>query len=114
MLRKFVFIDKLVSYEYFMDELKDYELQLLIEGSEFSNMVTWDQTRMLMYSTLAPYQKKGKELKITDVIKFPWDNDPYHAGDIEISNEQVDTMKERIGVMQEKIKQNIKQNGKRS
>lgn len=112
MLKQFVFTDKLVSYEYFMDELKDYELNLLIEGHEGADKSTWEQTRMLMYSILAPYQKKGKELKITDVLKFPWDNDPYHTGDIEISNEQVDMMKGRIGVMQEKIKKQLKGNGR--
>ena len=112
MLKKLVFIDKLVSYEYFMDEIKDYELQLLMDGSGFAYMISWEQTRMLMCSMLAPYQKKGKELKITDVLSFPWDNDPYHTGDIEISNTQVDVMKERIGIMQEKLKQNKGKHGR--
>lgn len=114
MLKQFVFADKLVSYEYFMDELKDYELNLLIEGHEGNDRTSWEQTRLLMYSVLAPYQKKGKELKITDVLSFPWDNDPYHTGDIEISNEQVDTMKERIEIMQEKFKQTKKKTNGRS
>lgn len=45
-----------------MDELQDYELQLL------SNMVHWathqqmEQTRMLMYSVSAPYMKQKKKL----------------------------------------------------
>lgn len=113
MLKQFVFTDKLVSYEYFMDELKDYELELLIEGHDNANKISWEQTRMLMYSILAPYQKKGKNIKTTDILSFPWDNEPTHTGDIEISNEQVDFMKRRIGAMQKKmVKDKQKENGR--
>lgn len=35
----------------------------------------WEQTRMIMYSTLLPHQKKHSKLSLTDVMPLPWDND---------------------------------------
>jgi hypothetical protein len=33
----------------------------------------WEQTRMIVHSTIAPHSKK--KLKPKEVLSFPWDND---------------------------------------
>ena len=33
----------------------------------------WMQTRLLMYASLVPHQKKGSDLKPEDVLTLPWD-----------------------------------------
>ena len=35
----------------------------------------WEQTRWLATSLITPHLKKGKRLKPSDLIKFPWENE---------------------------------------
>ena len=37
--------------------------------------MAWEQTRHIMWSVLVPHQKKGSNLKPTDVLKLDWDNE---------------------------------------
>ena len=34
---------------------------------------SWEQTRMVMHTLLTPHLKKGKNLKLQDVLPLPWD-----------------------------------------
>lgn len=34
----------------------------------------WERARFLALCLLTPYQKKGKRLKGTDILRFPWDS----------------------------------------
>ena len=36
---------------------------------------SWEQTRWLMHSVLLPHKKSGTDLKLTDVLKFPWEKE---------------------------------------
>ena len=95
MLKQFVFVDKLISYEYFMDELKDYELELLLEAHDECDKASWEQTRLLMYSFLAPYQKKGSNTRPVDVLPLPWDgkHQDLEEHNTEIANQQIEMLR---------------------
>ena len=95
MLKQFVFVDKLISYEYFMDELKDYELELLLEAHDECDKASWEQTRLLMYSFLAPYQKKGSNTRPVDVLPLPWDgkHQDLEEHNTEITNQQIEILR---------------------
>ena len=52
----------MIDYKYFMDELQEYEVQLLCEIIPWGSKISMEQTRMLMYSITAPYMKHKKKL----------------------------------------------------
>lgn len=56
-----------------MDEIQDYEIQLLSEMIPWSYKQSMEQTRMIMYSVTAPYMKHKK--KITDFLPLYTDNE---------------------------------------
>lgn len=90
-----------------MDDIKDYELELLFDLYSNADRSSWEQTRLLMYTMLAPYRKKGSNTKPTDILPLPWDNgyeQSYKQSDKPLTQEQVDMLRERS----EKIKDSMK------
>lgn len=55
-----------------MNELTEYEAQLLIENLQFADRPQWEQTRLMMYSAVVPYSKK--QIKPTDIMRFSWED----------------------------------------
>jgi len=65
-------ISKGISPDYFLDVMSDREVEAML--NEYYNQLKREaeNTRLIMYSSLAPY---SKNLKLTDVLKFSWDNE---------------------------------------
>lgn len=85
-----------------MDEIVDYEFELLFDLYSQADRASWEQTRLLMFAMLAPYRKKGSSNKPSDILPLPWD-DNYKAmkkNDKPLTQEQVDMLRNRS----EKIK----------
>lgn len=57
----------MVTSEYFLDEMKMYELSLIMDGLDYCDRNDLERTRML----LSPYIKGN----IKNKIKFPWDKE---------------------------------------
>ena len=78
---------KLVSLEYFMDELQSWEVNELLECLKYADQASWEQTRWLMY--VVAQVNSRKQLKLQDMMHFPWDDEndrraiplfsPFHA-----------------------------------
>lgn len=82
-----------------MDELQDYEIELLMSNIHYSYKNEWEMTRMIMYSEMLPYMKKGSDKKPKDILSLPTDDD-YEEHDYDISNDQIERLKnvsEHIG-----------------
>lgn len=62
-----------LSPEYVLDKMEMYEVTALAKYKYFTYKEAWEQTRMLSYIIAAC--NSTKKLKITDIIKFPWDNE---------------------------------------
>lgn len=62
--------------EYFKKELRPYEAEAFLKGVELAERSSWEQTRMQMYSALAPWSKNLKE---TDIVEFAWDKERAEA-----------------------------------
>lgn len=66
------------------------EFNLRLEGwrevQEAQSRERWEQTRHLAYLSLLPHVDKSKPLKITDVLKFPWDANPRQEPALERSD----------------------------
>lgn len=96
-----------------MDELQDWELDLLMDGHGEVDRNSWEQTRWLMYTMLAPYQKKGSKIKATDIISFPWD-EGYKPANIEVTNDEVARLSKHAEIMGQIIKEQKKKKKKKN
>ena len=81
-----------------MDELQDYEIELLMSNIHYSYKNEWEMTRMIMYSEMLPYMKKGSDKKPKDILSLPTDDD----------YEEHDNVSEHIGNKLTKQKYNVK------
>ena len=62
---------KVVDYKYFMDEMELWEAYILCENLQYCDRSVWEASRIISYISAMPNSKK--KLKLTDIIKFPWD-----------------------------------------
>ena len=89
-----VFQYKLISYEYFNDQMSFYEVNDLMEGIDYVDRVSWEQTRVLGYLSMAPHCKK---LDMKKILPFKWDEDDNNTSQekkvTSISNEDIEKLK---------------------
>jgi hypothetical protein len=92
-----------------MDDLKDWELELLIDNSIWSNKVSWEQTRMVMYSAVLPYMKKGLNKTAKDLLPLPTDDTGYKfktEHDIEVTDAQLEKLRQHAQHLEQFFKKN--------
>ena len=63
---------KLCSHQYFMDEMSIPDLNIMTKYIEFADVVSWNQARNIMLSSLRPYLKK-KNLTVDEFLPLPVD-----------------------------------------
>lgn len=91
---------KIMSYEYFMDELQDYEIQTLSGMLEYVDYDEWRRTRILYHGIVSPYLKRPQSM--TKMMPLPGDDDQEdHI--IEMTNKERDTMRERSKQLAQKM-----------
>ena len=71
-----------------------YEVNDLMEGIDYVDRVSWEQTRVLGYLSMAPHCKK---LDMKKILPFKWDEDDNNTSQEEkvtsISNEDIEKLK---------------------
>lgn len=71
-----------------------YEVNDLMEGIDYVDRVSWEQTRVLGYLSMAPHCKK---LDMKKILPFKWDEDDVNTSQEEkvtsISNEDIEKLK---------------------
>lgn len=84
-----------MDYEYFMDDLQQWELPLLTDNMHYTEKNGWEQTRFSSYCTLSPYFKKGQKKTITEFM--PLETDPKETEKIghEADEEEMQKMEQR-------------------
>lgn len=92
---------KLISLDYFMDEMQEYEIHDLYNMLQYTDLGKWEMTRWLLYAIIQVNSKK--KIKIEDVLKFPWDKD-YIKLDKNISDNDIERLKKKS----QEILKNIK------
>ena len=58
-----------------------YEIKPLLESLHEKNKETWEQTRLIMYTTAQV--NSSKKLKVNDILEFPWEKQPDTPPEIE-------------------------------
>lgn len=92
MFKHLVVMHKMISIEYFMDKLQEWEAAELYRVISYSDYAIWESTRIL----LSPHIDRKKVRNVKDIMKFPWDRDA-SRGNTEMSNAD----KERVKHMAE-------------
>lgn len=68
-----------------MDDMQEWEVMELYDFIGYADYASWEQTRML----LSCYVDHKKIHKMSDIMKFPWDNDNKTDHDTEITNDEI-------------------------
>ena len=63
---------KACTIQYFLDEMKSYELSIILDNLNCCVKADWEMCRQIMWSNLTPYSKN--KIKPSDVLTLPWDN----------------------------------------
>ena len=99
-LRYLVINTKLVSYEYFMDDMKEWEIALLIPMGIDSHQIEWETARYVSYNNAmfsGNIKKQYNNKSMQELFPLPYDKDykPSDKYDLtsDISNNQVEVMR---------------------
>lgn len=68
-------MNKIVDYQYFMDYMTEYEIELCMKNMHFASKNEWEQTRMIMYTNLSPYMKRGQSKTPQDLFPLATDEE---------------------------------------
>lgn len=68
-----------------------YEVNSLLEYAYYCSKDNWEQTRLISYITAQV--NSTKNLKITDIMKFPWEDNTEHL--TSISNSDLQRLREK-------------------
>lgn len=68
-----VIYHKIVSHEYFMDEMQIPDLAIMTKYLDFAEAAAWAQTRQIMLCSLKPYLKK-KDITASEFWPLPIDD----------------------------------------
>ena len=85
-LRVLVIQFKLVSLEYFLDQMTEYELYIMYDNLEYSDFTNKEMSRILGY-IIAQTQSR-KKLSPTDIMQFPWDKETNQKSIHKVDTEQ--------------------------
>lgn len=87
-----------------MDTMQEWEVADLYKCLDYADYHTWEQTRLL----LSCYVDHKKVKKLTDIMKFPWDNEISKTNDDkEISDEDISRLRM---LAQKQLSKNILKN----
>ena len=71
LIKLVVFEYKACDLRYFLDDLRPYELNVILSLLEYNTKQDWEQTRFKCY--INAQTQSSKKLNITDIAKFTWD-----------------------------------------
>lgn len=92
-----------VSYEYFCDQLQDYELTWMLQNMNYAYKEEWEQTRYNLYYTIAPYTK-NKSKSIQDFFPLPTDKEIKEEHNTEITNDEIESLKQKAKIIEAQFK----------
>lgn len=114
-LRILVVENKIVDYEYFMDDITDWEISMLLSMAIGVNRNDWEIARYLAYHNAVMsgnLKKQYAQKSMTELFPLPFD-DNYKTSEkvehnYEISNKEVEVMTVRTNKMAERFKNKFK------
>ena len=98
-LKMLVITNHILSYEYFCDELQDWELIWLLKNQHYAYKNEWEQTRYLLYFFIAPYTKERYN-SIQEFFPLSTDKKQKEEHNTEITNDEIAQLKKKAQAME--------------
>lgn len=92
---------RVVSLEYFLDKLRDYELNIVLSNLQYADRPQWEQTRLLGY--INAQTQSTKRLDFSDICTFPWEHGEENNEEEETTEEQLQALRERALAIEQHI-----------
>ena len=89
----------IISYEYFCDKLQDWELLWLLQNMNYAYKNEWEQTRYLLYFSIAPYTKTRYN-SIQEFFPLSTDKNQKEEHNTEITNDEIARLKKKAQAME--------------
>ena len=93
---------KMVSVEYFMNQLDDWEVNILIDNIPYADRNQWEMCRQQIYITAQVNSKK--KLKAKDIMEFAWEKPVNVKAHETPTNEEITKARNMALSFEEKIK----------
>lgn len=100
LLRVLVYEYRMVSLEYYLDEMQPYEISIVAKNLAYTDRANKELLRLQMYITAQV--NSTKKLKIEDIMKFKWDDEFKNTG-TKISTEEAEKLRNRASELAKKI-----------
>lgn len=102
-LKLFVFRRRMVTYEYFMDDMQEWEISLLADNVNSALRDEWEMTRWIVYTTIQPHIKQSQRDKpIHELMPLPFDEENEEHNK-EMTNKQRDILRQRAEHLKQKM-----------
>lgn len=100
LFRVLCFEYRIVTIDYFMDEMQLYELNSIVKNLKY---VDRNQREIERYQLLVNIQANSKhKIKMEDVLPLPWDSENKNTG-TKITEEQAKEMRDRMKMLEKQI-----------
>lgn len=90
----------MVSLDYFLDRMRDYELNIVLSNINYIDRPQWEQTRLLGY--INAQTQSTKRLDFSDICVFPWEREEEIETEEE-TEEQLQALRERAIQLEQHI-----------
>ena len=94
-----VIVTHIISYDYFCDKLQDWELLWLLQNMNYAYKNEWEQTRYLLYFSIAPYTKTRYN-SIQEFFPLSTDKNQKEEHNTEITNDEIARLKKKAEAME--------------
>ena len=98
-LKMLVITNHVLSYEYFCNELQDWELIWLLKNQHYAYKNEWEQTRFQLYYAIAPYTKTRYN-SIAEFFPLSTDKEQKEEHNTEITNDEIAQLKKKAQAME--------------
>lgn len=100
MFRVLCFEHRIVTIEYFMDEMELYEVNTIIKDLKYIDRTSRELSRYEIYAIAQ--SNSSKKLKMTDILQLPWDEEGKNTGTA-VTEEQAKEMRDRMKRLEKQI-----------
>ena len=91
-----------VSPDYFLDKMSFAEIRYFLEGLSMRNREAWEQARVLGY--IIAQSNSTKELKQTDILRFPWDKEESEPQANIVSDADMERLRQKAKAIESTLK----------
>lgn len=98
-LKMLVITNHILSYEYFCDELQDWELIWLLKNQHYAYKNEWQMVRYQLYYAIAPYTKTRYN-SIEEFFPLSTDENQKEDHNTEITNDEIAQLKKKAQAME--------------